>query len=172
MAEKEEGEEKIPMDGITEGKAHVVGMAGNVVFYNPPQVMNRDLSVIAIQEFQKILEEERLEKDTKKAENAELRFQNALEKAQKEGRDPPEKFPPASPTAGKGLRVLDALSASGLRAFRYSLEIDGIESVMANDLLPEAVEAIKKNIEINKIEEGKVNPNLCVLIEFRKTQTT
>jgi len=29
---------KVPTSGVREGKAHVVGMEGNEVFYNPPQV--------------------------------------------------------------------------------------------------------------------------------------
>ena len=71
---------QVPQNGIKEGKACVVGMEGNEVFYNPvqvrscvyqdaerhtnqsAQVLNRDLSVIAIQEFQKLFEKERNDK--------------------------------------------------------------------------------------------------------------
>ena len=38
-------------------------------------------------------------------------------------------------------------------------EIEGLESVMANDLDAAAVEAIKKNIEINQIPAGRVIPH-------------
>jgi len=66
---------------------------------------------------------------------------------------------PQEPAEPPGLKVLDALSASGLRAFRYTLEIEGIASVMANDLDSTAVEAIKQNCVLNNILEGRVIPN-------------
>lgn len=47
--------------------------------------------------------------------------------------------------------ILDALSASGLRAIRYAHEIPFATTVVANDLLPEATEAIKLNIEHNEL---------------------
>ncbi|KAJ9161865.1 N2,N2-dimethylguanosine tRNA methyltransferase [Coniochaeta hoffmannii] len=53
-------------------------------------------------------------------------------------------------------KILDALSATGLRAIRYSQEIPFVTSVTSNDLLAEAVESIKLNVEHNKLE-SKVN---------------
>jgi tRNA (guanine26-N2/guanine27-N2)-dimethyltransferase len=53
-------------------------------------------------------------------------------------------------------KILDALSATGLRAIRYSHEIPFVTSVTANDLLAEAVDTIKLNVEHNKLE-SKVN---------------
>jgi tRNA (guanine26-N2/guanine27-N2)-dimethyltransferase len=53
-------------------------------------------------------------------------------------------------------KILDALSATGLRAIRYSHEIPFVTSVTSNDLLAEAVESIKLNVEHNKLE-SKVN---------------
>lgn len=49
--------------------------------------------------------------------------------------------------------ILDALSASGLRAIRYAHEIPFSTTVVANDLLPEAVEAITLNIEHNGLKD-------------------
>ena len=49
--------------------------------------------------------------------------------------------------------ILDALSASGLRAVRYAKEIPFATKIVANDLLPTAVEAIKLNIEHNGISD-------------------
>ncbi|KAK5939697.1 RNA methyltransferase tRNA(m5U54)methyltransferase [Knufia obscura] len=49
--------------------------------------------------------------------------------------------------------ILDALSASGLRAVRYAKEIPFATKVVANDMLPEAVQAIKLNIEHNKLTD-------------------
>ena len=48
--------------------------------------------------------------------------------------------------------ILDALSATGLRALRYSHEIPAVTSVTANDLLPEAVKSININVQHNKLE--------------------
>ncbi|KAI9744753.1 MAG: RNA methyltransferase tRNA(m5U54)methyltransferase [Claussenomyces sp. TS43310] len=53
--------------------------------------------------------------------------------------------------------ILDALSATGLRALRYALEIPFTTSVTANDLLPAATESIKLNVEHNKLS-GKIIP--------------
>ena len=47
--------------------------------------------------------------------------------------------------------ILDALSATGLRALRYSHEIPAVTSVTANDLLPDAVKSINLNVEHNKL---------------------
>lgn len=49
--------------------------------------------------------------------------------------------------------ILDALSATGLRALRYVQEIPFTTSVTANDLLPEATKTIKLNIKHNKLED-------------------
>ncbi|KAF8964045.1 tRNA methyltransferase [Flammula alnicola] len=45
--------------------------------------------------------------------------------------------------------LLEALSATGLRSIRYAKEIPLIKRVIANDLSPGAVEAMKRNIAIN-----------------------
>lgn len=54
--------------------------------------------------------------------------------------------------------ILDALSATGLRALRYAQELPFVTSVTANDLTPTAVEAIKRNVKHNGIE-SKVRVN-------------
>ncbi|ETS82350.1 hypothetical protein PFICI_04226 [Pestalotiopsis fici W106-1] len=48
--------------------------------------------------------------------------------------------------------ILDALSATGLRALRYAQELPFVTSVTANDLTPSAVEAIKRNVAHNGVE--------------------
>ena len=55
-------------------------------------------------------------------------------------------------------RVLDALSATGLRALRYAKEISQVTSVVANDLSPEATAAIKINVRHNNLS-SQVLPN-------------
>ncbi|KAL5348974.1 RNA methyltransferase tRNA(m5U54)methyltransferase [Pseudogymnoascus australis] len=53
--------------------------------------------------------------------------------------------------------ILDALSATGLRALRYAQEIPFTTSVTANDLLPEATRAINLNVLHNKLT-SQINP--------------
>ncbi|KAI1410805.1 dimethylguanosine tRNA methyltransferase [Hypoxylon sp. FL1857] len=60
------------------------------------------------------------------------------------------------PTHRPRFTILDALSATGLRALRYAQELSFVTSVTANDLSPSAVEAIKRNAEHNGVE-SKVN---------------
>ncbi|KAI1168489.1 S-adenosyl-L-methionine-dependent methyltransferase [Nemania serpens] len=55
--------------------------------------------------------------------------------------------------------ILDALSATGLRALRYAQELPFVTSVTANDLTPSAVESIRRNAEHNGIE-SKINATL------------
>ncbi|KAL1900341.1 RNA methyltransferase tRNA(m5U54)methyltransferase [Ceratocystis pirilliformis] len=49
--------------------------------------------------------------------------------------------------------ILDALSASGLRALRYSHELPFVTSVTANDLSSSAIDYIKLNAEHNKLSD-------------------
>ncbi|KAI1136996.1 dimethylguanosine tRNA methyltransferase [Hypoxylon sp. FL0543] len=60
------------------------------------------------------------------------------------------------PAHGPRFTILDALSATGLRALRYAQELPFVTSVTANDLSPSAVEAIKRNAEHNGVE-SKIN---------------
>ncbi|KDR81650.1 hypothetical protein GALMADRAFT_89844 [Galerina marginata CBS 339.88] len=56
--------------------------------------------------------------------------------------------------------ILEALSATGLRSIRYAKEIPLAKCVIANDLSPGAVEAMKRNIAINgdhAIQKVQVN---------------
>ncbi|ODN05503.1 putative tRNA (guanine(26)-N(2))-dimethyltransferase, partial [Orchesella cincta] len=49
--------------------------------------------------------------------------------------------------------VLEAMSASGIRAIRYAKEIPGIAKVIANDYSESAVETIKGNAESNQVAD-------------------
>ena len=51
------------------------------------------------------------------------------------------------------IKVLDALSATGLRALRYAHELPFSTSVTANDLSPQASDSIKLNVKYNKLED-------------------
>ncbi|KAL3419874.1 tRNA (guanine(26)-N(2))-dimethyltransferase, mitochondrial [Phlyctema vagabunda] len=71
---------------------------------------------------------------------------------QPRGPTKPNKFPkpePGPPT----FTILDALSATGLRALRYAQEIPGTTSITANDLLPTATKSIELNVKYNKLED-------------------
>ena len=50
------------------------------------------------------------------------------------------------------LKILDALSATGLRALRYAKELPMATSVTANDLSPSAAAAIRDNVEYNRLK--------------------
>jgi len=58
-----------------------------------------------------------------------------------------------TPSAPPSFTILDALSATGLRALRYSQEIPFTTLVTANDLLPDATKMIKLNVKHNKVED-------------------
>ncbi|RVX68614.1 hypothetical protein B0A52_07041 [Exophiala mesophila] len=72
----------------------------------------------------------------------------------------PTSEPPQQPTPKQTqFTILDALSATGLRALRYAQEIPFATKVVANDLSPEAVKAINLNVEHNGLK-GKIHANL------------
>lgn len=50
------------------------------------------------------------------------------------------------------MRVLEALSATGLRSIRYAKEVPGIKQIIANDLSSSAVKSIQQNIRLNNVE--------------------
>lgn len=67
---------------------------------------------------------------------------------------------PAQPS----FRILDALSATGLRALRYAKEIPMATTITANDLSSSATASIKLNAEHNKLSD-KINPTTSDAIE-------
>ena len=66
--------------------------------------------------------------------------------------------------------ILDALSASGLRALRYGHEIPFATSITANDLSEEAAESIRRNVSHNALDariqvtQGDANAHMMSLI--------
>lgn len=69
----------------------------------------------------------------------------------------------------EGLKILDALSASGLRAIRFALEVPNVEMVIANDFSENAIKSIQRNVELNQVQD-KVKPMysdaMCALVLF------
>ncbi|CAL8072921.1 unnamed protein product [Orchesella dallaii] len=70
--------------------------------------------------------------------------------------------------------ILEAMSASGIRAIRYAKEVPGIAKVIANDYSESAVETIKKNAESNQVGD-LVQPSFadasCKMYELRNAAT-
>ncbi|CEG35452.1 -dimethylguanosine trna methyltransferase [Plasmopara halstedii] len=58
-----------------------------------------------------------------------------------------------------GIRIFEALSASGLRSIRYFQQIPGVKSILVNDMDPAAAENIKRNIALNNLPIDRVVPN-------------
>ena len=52
----------------------------------------------------------------------------------------------------KTFKILEALSATGLRAIRYAREILNVSEIIANDFSKEAVANIERNIKYNNVE--------------------
>ncbi|KAL2816767.1 N2,N2-dimethylguanosine tRNA methyltransferase [Aspergillus granulosus] len=146
------------------------------VFYNPIQQFNRDLTVLAIRVYgdhvmavHKRNSERRKRKasggpggrnkkrkrgedesEAQKPGGADGKLDNELKGAEAEGEQTTESFQPnLSPPQ---FTILDALSASGLRALRYASEIPFVTRVVANDLSSQAIQSMKQNIEYNGLE--------------------
>jgi tRNA (guanine26-N2/guanine27-N2)-dimethyltransferase len=94
------------------------------------QEFNRDLSVAVLQLFEKIFREE---------QQQQAKFKKLCRP--------------------QGLSILEAFSASGLRAIRYAKEIEGIHQVIANDHSPLAVEMIRKGVLENGLSLEQVIPH-------------
>jgi len=98
----------------------------DAVFYNPVQEFNRDISILAITQFGRMLKAEKEEKK--------------------------EEF--------EGLKVLEALAATGLRSVRYCKEIGvranvpeiKVAKIVANDWDREASATIEKNFKFNDLD--------------------
>lgn len=60
-----------------------------------------------------------------------------------------------------GMKILDALSASGMRSIRYAKELGSagniVKKIVANDLSEVAVDLIKKNIELNDVHDKVIS---------------
>ncbi|XP_030452207.1 tRNA (guanine(26)-N(2))-dimethyltransferase 2-like [Syzygium oleosum] len=177
---------------IKEGEAEILMHAKNEVFYNKTQVNNRDLSVAVLRSFiekRKLEHEAFLTKRTKSAEKVleknsesvseaapnELPMDDVKCNGEREMLDETPQEEPCSvhediPESTNGKmkrelkppRVLEALSASGLRALRYAREVEGIGQVVALDNDKASVEACRRNIKFNgSVASSKVESHLA-----------
>lgn len=134
---------------VTERNANII--SGGNVFYNPVQEFNRDLSIAALNVYFQRLVKERAEKAKKQQQRKQK--QQVDDNGQQE-----TPVTPVTPsyTAGTkyedGMRILEALAATGLRSIRYAQEIAGVRQIVANDLSKQAVESIKTNVQHNGVE--------------------
>ncbi|KAL7073726.1 hypothetical protein ACQ4LE_007262 [Meloidogyne hapla] len=137
---------------IKEGLAKIYTNNEAITFYNPIQEFNRDLTIILLKTFTKIREEQK---------NQQMEIDN-----------PTNKIKLKIQQNSEGIKILDALSASGLRAIRFALEIENIELIIANDFSEQAVKTIKRNLELNGLNELKIKINcsdaIDLMIEHRK----
>lgn len=133
---------------IKEGKAVVLTPKEDKVFYNPIQQFNRDLSVMGIKAWTELYMESKAGEREKA--NKKRKLENGTEEKMEQ-----KPF----------IKILEALSATGLRAIRYGHEIPQVSKIVANDLLPEAVKSIDRNIEYNQLTD-KVESNLGDAIKF------
>mmetsp|Transcript_9680 Transcript_9680/g.17445 ORF Transcript_9680/g.17445 Transcript_9680/m.17445 type:complete len:557 (-) Transcript_9680:837-2507(-) len=107
---------------VREGLAKAHYTKGEV-FYNPVQVMNRDLSVLVLREYVSMVRKEN--------------------------------------PAKEHISCLEGLSASGLRAARYALEVPGLRPIIANDSDPAAFATISENLTLNSLSSDIARPNLA-----------
>jgi tRNA (guanine26-N2/guanine27-N2)-dimethyltransferase len=157
------------------------------VFYNPIQQFNRDLSVLAIRAHGEhiidLKKQKAAQKLKKRAGNGEKKRKreddqtenprpapNAEQKGDTETGNEPVQPPlveqnpkpeakPEQADPAPSFTVLDALSATGLRALRYASELPFVTKVVANDLSESAIKSMKTNIAYNNLET--IQPNLA-----------
>lgn len=116
---------------LAEGCAKALYKKGEV-FYNPVQVVNRDLSVQVLRWF-----------------------------VRERGHDAPP------------IKILEALSASGMRSVRYFKEVPRVGSIVANDMDPNAVETIRTNVLHNGLNpKTDIIPNLGDAIDVLNVART
>jgi tRNA (guanine26-N2/guanine27-N2)-dimethyltransferase len=172
---------------ITEGKATILvpeaageGKGQAQVFYNPIQQFNRDLTVLAIKTYCEGTLEHRRGKFEQRTLKQSLKRKRRHDEGAEEGKSTEQTAPqdasenkqeateapkkPFNPT----FKILDALSASGLRALRYAHELPFPLKVTANDLSASAAEAIKANITHNGLDDRvKVTNDDALALMYR-----
>lgn len=141
---------------VKEGKAEILFPKAETVFYNPVQEFNRDLSVCCIKAWDNLYGCQT--KSGKKSRRSGRKRGAGEDEESSEKRRKLDDHG-VERSGSSYIRILEALSATGLRAIRYAHEIPHVKEVIANDLLPEAIESIKRNVQFNGVEDI-VKPNL------------
>lgn len=129
---------------IREGRAAVVFPGGNEVFYNPVQEFNRDLTCAVLTEFARL-----------QLQPKGIRVVLPGEEEEQTGGEPGDAAAPRVARPGEacegGLRVLEALAASGLRSVRFAAEVPGLAAVVANDCSARAARLMARNVALNGV---------------------
>uniref|UniRef100_K7FP87 tRNA (guanine(26)-N(2))-dimethyltransferase n=1 Tax=Pelodiscus sinensis TaxID=13735 RepID=K7FP87_PELSI len=136
---------------ITEGKAKIIFPSANEVFYNPVQEFNRDLTCAVITEFIRLrlvakgIQTPWLSKPDEILLVLPLPETPAGCSREGAAADPaPDGQGTDQAAAGdvceEGVRVLEALAASGLRSIRFAKEVPGLRAVVAHALGAGALE--------------------------------
>ena len=140
----------------TPSNPHKENAKQNSVFYNPIQQFNRDLSVLAIRAYGEhvlALRNQRMARGAARFVSGTKRKRGELDN---EGGDlardqisPANKDGEITSTLAQSAKqqaqnftILDALSATGLRAIRYAKEIPFATAIVANDLSASAIQSI------------------------------
>ncbi|SPT16326.1 unnamed protein product [Triticum aestivum] len=146
-------------DTVREGRAEIFADKSNSVFFNKAQVNNRDLSIAVLRWFVlKRQEEHDAQLKGRRADIPPEQHADGLDPATTGSEDTALR----KESSLKAPKVLEALAASGLRAIRYALEVDGIGEVIALDNNEVAIESCKRNIYHNGIlASSKVVPHLA-----------
>ncbi|XP_053868607.1 tRNA (guanine(26)-N(2))-dimethyltransferase [Malaclemys terrapin pileata] len=143
---------------IAEGKAKIIFPSANEVFYNPVQEFNRDLTCAVITEFIRL---QLSAKGIQIAVPGEEKVEKVvvdLSEGEEAGSEPaPDEEGAARAVAAvgkvckEGVRILEALAASGLRSIRFAKEVPGLRAVVANDFSSKAVELMARNVHFNGV---------------------
>lgn len=161
-------------DLLKEGSATILFPKNNV-FYNPVQQYNRDLSSLAIRAYTDILQKEHHANKRNKQPITGAKIPHSDEKKHRKVLDENKavattttngevkesttteetKTEETTTTTAPFVHLLEALSASGLRAIRYSKEIPLLQHIVANDLSNHAVKSIQLNCDYNKTHNVK-----------------
>lgn len=136
---------------ITEGRATIVFPNANEVFYNPVQGFNRDLTCAVLTEFARL-------QLRPKGIRVVLPGEEEQEGSPEAG-ETPRTARPGEACEG-GLRVLEALAASGLRSVRFAREVPGLGAIVASDCSPRAAALMARNVALNGVGE-LVTPRLA-----------
>ena len=143
---------------IKEGSAVMQYDEKEAVFYNKVQVLNRDLSIQVIRLFSEIREREKTQRYEGKLARYNELLQTGLPAAPAPSSSSSRKQPQIKPPyeLPKGIHILDALAATGLRSVRYLKEIPLARHVTINDLDASATEQARANCQQNGVDMDKV----------------
>ena len=137
--------------GVGETLAPVTGEGGSV-----PDTVIRDPHLTGVDASAKQPESQDISEET----NATV----AEDQVKEAPRGPRATNSDATPATQSPFRILDALSATGLRALRYAREIPMVTSITANDLSATATASIRLNVEHNALKD-KIVPTTSDAIE-------